>query len=116
MVTNPNGPADGSTSSIADIMKMTNPAVAVPGGGVRGVFGSILGGIGNMVFPGLGTVIGGAVAGAGLGGAMPTLGSETTQYLMLQQQMERESLAFETASTVMKVRHDAALHAVENMK
>ena len=47
---------------------------------------------------------------------MPTLGSQTTQYLMLQRQIQQESLAFETASTVMKVRHDAALHAVENIK
>src|SRR3954470_19005627 len=111
MINNPNASPAGNTAALNDIMKLTNPSV--PGtGGLRGIFGSILGGIGNMVVPGLGSVIGGAVAGAGLGGAMPTLGSETTQYLMLQRQMEQESLAFETASTVMKVRHDAALHAV----
>jgi hypothetical protein len=115
MIKNPNASVAGSTSSIDDIMKLTNPAVPGPGG-IRGVFGSILGGLGNLAFPGLGTVIGGAIGGAGLGAAMPTLGSETTQYLMLQRQMEQESLAFETASTVMKVRHDAAIHAVENMK
>jgi hypothetical protein len=115
MVNNPNTSVAPSTPSLDSIAKLTNPAVPTSGG-VRGVFGSILGGIGNLAFPGLGTLIGGAVGGAGLGAAMPTLGSETTQYLLLQQQMERESLAFETASTVMKVRHDAAIHAVENMK
>jgi hypothetical protein len=115
MINNPNALAAGSTSSLNDILKLTNPPVTGTGG-VRGVFGSILGGLGNLVMPGLGSVIGGAIGGAGLGAAMPTLGSDTTQYLMLQKQMEQESLAFETASTVMKVRHDAALHAVENMK
>jgi hypothetical protein len=115
MVTNPNALPAGSPSSLSDIIKMTNPSVPGPKG-ARGVFGSILGGIGNVIFPGLGTVLGGAVAGAGLGAAMPTLGSETTQYLVLQRQIQLETLAFETASTVMKVRHDAALHAVQNMK
>jgi len=114
MIKTPNAPA-GGPAALDDVMKLTNPSV--PGtGGARSVFGSILGGIGNLVVPGLGTVIGGAVAGTGLGGAMPTLGGETTQYLMLQRQIQQETLAFETASTVMKVRHDAALHAVENMK
>ena len=118
MTNNPNAPIAGSSAgspSIDDIMKLANPTVPGPSG-ARGLFGSILGGIGNIVFPGLGTILGGAIAGAGLGAAMPTLGGQTTQYLMLQQQIERESLAFETASTVLKVRHDSALHAVENMK
>ena len=114
MVTNPNSAAAG-TPSIDDIMKMASPSVPSTGG-VRGAFGSILGGLGNMVFPGLGSAIGGAIAGTGLGAAMPTLGGQTTQYLVLQQQIEQESLAFETATTVLKVRHDSALHAVENMK
>jgi hypothetical protein len=113
MVYNPN--VVGSTPSLDSITNPTSPAVPTSGG-VRGVFGSILGGIGNLAFPGLGTLIGGAVRGTALGAAMPTLGSETTQYLQLQQQIEQESLAFETASTVLKVRHDAAIHAVENMK
>lgn len=105
-----------ATPSIDDIMKLASPTVPGTGTGARGVFGSILGGIGNMVFPGLGTVLGGAITGAGLGAAMPTLGGQTTQFLQLQQQIENESLAFETASTVLKVRHDCALHAVENFK
>ena len=114
MLSNPNAPAAGS-SSLDDIMKLTNPVLPGPRG-VRGVFGSILGGLGNMVFPGLGTVLGGAIGGAALGGALPTLGGETTQYLALQRQVQLETLAFETASTVLKVRHDCALHAIQNMK
>lgn len=114
MLRNPNPPAAG-TPSLDEIMKLTSPALPGPRG-IRGVFGSILGGIGNMVFPGLGTVLGGAIGGAALGAAMPTLGGETTQYLALQRQIQLETLAFETASTVMKVRHDCALHAIQNMK
>jgi hypothetical protein len=114
MTNNPNASIAG-TPSIDDIMKLASPTLPGPSG-ARGVFGSILGGIGNVVFPGLGTVLGGAITGAGLGAAMPTLGGQTTQFLQLQQQIEQESLAFETASTVLKVRHDCALHAVENFK
>jgi hypothetical protein len=84
--------------------------------GVRGVFGSILTGVGNIIFPGLGTAIGAAVGGTALGAAMPGLGSETTQYLTLQRQIQLETIAFETASTVLKVRHDASMHAIQNMK
>lgn len=112
-ISNPNTPA---TSSLDDILKLTSPAVPSSGGGVRGVFGSILGGLGNIIMPGLGTIIGGAIGGGVLGAAMPTLGNETTQYLALQRQINNETLAFETASTVMKVRHDSALHAIQNMK
>jgi hypothetical protein len=114
MTNNPNASIAGSPS-IDDIMKLASPTVPTPSA-ARGVFGSILGGLGNMVFPGLGTILGGAITGAGLGAAMPTLGGQTTQFLQLQQQIEQESLAFETASTVLKVRHDCALHAVENFK
>jgi hypothetical protein len=114
MISNPN-PSVPPGTSLDDIMKLTSPQL--PGSrGVRGVFGSILGGVGNMVFPGLGTVLGGAIGGAALGAAMPTLGGETTQYLQLQQKLGQDQLAFELASTVMKVRHDSALHAIQNMK
>jgi hypothetical protein len=114
MINNPKATSAGSTSSVDDILKIANAGSG--SGGVRGVFGSILGGVGNLAFPGLGSAIGGAIGGAALGASMPTLGSQSTQFLLLQQKIQQESLAFETASTVLKVRHDAALHAVENMK
>ena len=108
-------PSPSGAGSLNDILKLTQPSVPGPSG-IRGVFGSILGGIGNIFMPGLGSVIGNAIGGSALGAAMPTLGGETTQYLALQQQIENESLAFETASTVMKVRHDCAQQAIQNMK
>jgi hypothetical protein len=114
MIRNQNPPVPAGPS-LDEIMNLTKPNVPGPRG-ARGVFGSILGGLGNLVFPGLGTVLGGAVAGGALGAAMPTLGAETTQYLVLQRQIQLETLAFETASTVLKVRHDCALHAIQNMK
>jgi hypothetical protein len=101
--------------SIDDITRLTAPQLPGPRG-ARGVFGSILGGIGNMVFPGLGTVLGGAIGGGALGALTPTLGAEAGQYLALQRQISQDQLAFETASTVMKVRHDCFLHAIQNMK
>ena len=110
MISNPTS----TGTSINDILKLTNPTPST--GGVRGVFGSILGGLGNMVFPGLGSVIGGAITGGALGASMPVLGGDTTQYLQLQQEIEQESIAFETASTVLKVRHDSASTAIQNMK
>ncbi len=115
MIGNPNASIAG-TPSIDDIMKLASPTTLPGTSSARGVFGSILGGLGNMVFPGLGTVLGGAIGGAALGAAMPTLGGQTTQFLQLQQQIEQESLAYETASTVLKVRHDCAQQAIENMK
>jgi hypothetical protein len=115
MVRNPNASAAPASSSLDDVMRLSQPTIPGPSR-ARGIFGSILGGLGNLVFPGLGTIIGGAVGGAGLGAAMPTLGGETSSYLMLQRQIQQETLAFETASTVLKVRHDCALHAIQNMK
>jgi hypothetical protein len=110
MINTPNSP-----SPLDDITRLTSPTLPGPSG-ARGLFGSILGGIGNMVFPGLGTIIGGAIGGGALGAALPTLGSETTQYLALQRQIGQEQIAFELASTVMKVRHDSVIHVIQNLK
>jgi hypothetical protein len=100
--------------SLDDVLKLAQPKT--PPSGFRQVLGSIVGGVGNVLMPGLGSVIGGAIGGGALGAALPTLGGETTQYLQLQRQIQLESLAFETASTVLKVRSDAAHQAIQNMK
>jgi hypothetical protein len=113
MITNPN--ATYGTTSLNDILKLTAPSTPGPSG-FRGVLGSIVGGIGNILMPGMGTIIGNAIGGSALGATMPGLGGQTTQYLALQQEIENEQIAFETASTVLKVRHDAASTAIQNMK
>lgn len=115
MISNPNSQTN-PTSSLSSILNMTSPAASVGPSGVRGVFGSILGGIGNIAMPGLGTLIGNAIGGSALGASMPLLGGQTTQYLQLQQQIEAESTAFNLASTVLKVRSDSANKAIDNMK
>jgi hypothetical protein len=51
-----------------------------------------------------------------LGAAMPTLGSNTTQYLAMQNQMQQEQIAFEMASTVLKIRADSSMAAIRNMQ
>lgn len=114
MISSNNG-STNATSGLNEILNTTAPASVGPSG-ARAVFGSILGGIGNLVAPGLGSIIGNAIGGSALGGSMPLLGGQTTQYLQLQQQIESESIAYDLASTVLKVRHDSASKAIDNMK
>ena len=52
---------------------------------------------------------GSAVGGTGL------MGSNPAQYLQLQQQMNMQQEAWETASAVMKCRHDASMSAIRNI-
>jgi hypothetical protein len=40
---------------------------------------------------------------------------DTAGYLQLQQQMDAQTEAFQTASSVMKARHDAAMAAIRNI-
>jgi hypothetical protein len=42
--------------------------------------------------------------------------AESMQYLQLQQQMNQAQVIFETASAIMKCRHDASLAAVRNIQ
>lgn len=79
-------------------------------GAFRKILGGVVGGVGNMVAPGLGSMIGNAISG-GVG----NLTGNTMQYLQLQQQMNAQSEAFETASAVMKSRHDASMAAIRNI-
>jgi len=78
--------------------------------GFRRVLGGLLGGIGNVFAPGIGGLLGGAVGGTG-----GLMGSNPAQYLQLQQQMNAQQEAWETASAVMKCRHDASMSAIRNI-
>lgn len=118
--------------SIDQILQATQPTKQP--GGFRKVLGSLVGGVGNMFAPGIGSLIGGTISGsiggigggvggiggsigigAGGAGAYAGFGSEPMQYLQLQQQMEQESEAYETASMVLKSRHDASMQAIRNI-
>jgi hypothetical protein len=112
MITNNNSNA---ASSLSSILNMTS-APSVGPSKARSIFSSILGGTANMFFPGLGTIIGNAVGGSALSAGTPMLGAQTTQYLQLQQEIESETIAFNLASNVLKVRADAESKAIDNMK
>jgi hypothetical protein len=84
------------------------------GGRFRSILGGVVGGATNLVAPGLGTTIGGLISGGRLNST--GLLGESEQFLELQRQMQMEMRAFETASTVLKTRHDASMSAIRNIK
>lgn len=83
-------------------------------GGFRRVLGGVVGGVGNIIMPGVGSAIGGLISGGPLNGS--GLLGESTQFLELQRSIQMEARAFETASAVMKSRHDASMAAIRNLK
>jgi len=107
----------GSDSfTINSLIQQTQPST------FRRVLGGVVGGAANMVAPGLGSLVGGAISGSGsslLGnstGIQGALNSDSMFYLQLQEQMEAEQRAFESASNVLKSRHDAAMSAIQNIR
>ena len=113
--------------SIDQILQATQPAKQP--GGFRRVLGALVGGVGNVFAPGIGSLIGGSISGGGILGGLSGgvsiggiggiggaggLGSDTMQYLQVQRQLEQESEAFESASMVLKSRHDASMQAIRN--
>jgi uncharacterized protein YcfJ len=94
---------------IDQILQSTQPT-SQPGT-FRKILGGVVGGVGNMFLPGLGGLIGSAISGGVGGGLM----GQTMQYLQLQQQMNAQSEAFETASAVLKSRHEASMDAIRNI-
>jgi outer membrane lipoprotein SlyB len=104
--------ASSPNYNIDQILQATKPP-SQPSG-FRRVLGGIVGGVGNIFAPGIGGLIGNAIAGnAGLN--VGGLAGETMQYLQLQRQMAAETEAFETASSVIKARHDASMAAIRNI-
>jgi hypothetical protein len=98
--------------SIEQIMQSTQGVKE--SSGFRRILGSVVGGVGNILLPGVGGAIGNLISG----GALNSTGllGESTQFLELQRSMQMESRAFETASAVMKSRHDASMAAIRNLK
>jgi hypothetical protein len=113
MPVNPPNPAQSSDVNVDDILKQAQPSKP---GGFKGVLTSIGKGAANILLPGLGSALGGGISSRLLGAAMPTLGTDTTQYLSMQNQIEQEQIAFEMVSTVLKVRADSSMSAIRNMQ
>jgi len=105
--------ASPSNYGLDQILQATKPPST--GGGFRSILGGLIGSVGNMFMPGMGGMIGGLISG-GMGGGTGGLLQDSMQYLQLQKQMNAESEAFQTASTIMKCRHDSAMAAVRNMQ
>lgn len=114
--------------SLDQILQATQPPKQP--GAFRRVLGSLVGGVGNLVAPGIGGLIGGVIGGGSLGGILSgsggglsgslSLGSgglmgDTMQFLQLQQQMGQQQELFEAASAIVKSRHDAASQAIRNI-
>jgi len=106
--------------SIDQILQATQPAKQP--GGFRRVLGALVGGAGNMFAPGIGSLIGGTISGGGILGGVSVgvggltgMGSDPMQYIQLQQQISQQSEMFETASQVLKSRHDASMQAIRNI-
>jgi outer membrane lipoprotein SlyB len=99
--------------TMEDILRHTRPANQT--GGFRRVLGAVAGGVGNVFLPGIGGVIGSAIAG-GAPGSTGLLGSEPGQFLELQRAMQMEIRAFELASTMLKVQHDSMMSITRNIK
>jgi hypothetical protein len=106
------GKSDKSDLNIDEILNHAQPS---KGGRFKSILGAIGRGALNIAFPGLGGAIGGGISARLLGSAMPGLGSDAGQYLAFQRQMQQEQLAFETVSTILKIRADTSMTAIRNM-
>ena len=109
------GAAYTPNNTLDDLGKTPLESAPKQPGAYRKAAGAVVAGVGNVFFPGLGTAIGGMIAGGGIGG-IGGLGGEAQQYLEMQRKVQAESRAFEAASTILKVRHDASMSAIRNMK
>jgi hypothetical protein len=113
----PTNPSQNSDPNVDDILKQTQPAKS-------GGFKRVMSGIGkvaattaaNILLPGIGGALGGGISAQLLGAAMPSLGTDVTQYLAMQNQLQQEQIAFEMATTVLKIRGDSSMAAIRNME
>lgn len=99
------------SSSVETPAANTQPATGPTG--FRGVLSRIAGFAANIATPGLGATIGGLI---GANSSLGTLNNDPMQYLQLQQQVLSEARAFETASNVLKAKHDSAMAAIRNVR
>ena len=102
--------------SIDSILNATQATAPHHSGVFRRILGGVAGGALNMVAPGMGSLIGNAIAGGVPGISSNGLLGDAAQYLQLQQQIDAQTQAFETASNVLKCRHDAMMACIRNIQ
>jgi hypothetical protein len=78
-------------------------------GTFRRVLGGVVGGVGNLLLPGVGGLLGSALSGSGVG-------LSAGPFLAIQEQIQAEARAVELQSTIMKVKHDMCMSCIRNMK
>jgi hypothetical protein len=119
MAINPTNPSQNTDVTVSDILNQAQPAKS---SGFKRVMSSIGKGAANILLPGLGGLsglggaLGGGISSQLLGAALPSMGSDTTQYLAMQNQMQQQQIAFEMVSTVLKIRADSSMSAIRNMQ
>ncbi len=107
------------SSDVSDVMNMVNgmgTGTTGKRGGFRQLLAGVVGAVGNMVAPGIGGALGSLISGGNSLTSQNGLLGDSTQYLQMQAQMAMEQRQFETASTILKNRHEAAMSAIRNMK
>jgi outer membrane lipoprotein SlyB len=110
-------PSGGNGIDINNVMQTiqaTQPQ-STKGGAFRKIAGALVGGVGNIFMPGVGSAIGNMISG-GMGSAGSMLGPGAQQALMFQQQMSQDMQQFEMTTTLIKNRHDSVMSAIRNMK
>ncbi len=100
--------------SLEQIMQAAEPQPQPSG--FRRLLGGIIGGVGNMLMPGVGGMIGNAISGGGSGmGQSGGILGDSMKYIQLQAEMTKEQEQYEAVSAVLKSRHDSCMDAIRNI-
>jgi len=97
--------------SLSDIPIPAPDPEPKPANAFVGALGRVAGAASNIFLPGAGGIFSDMLRGMGVG----AFGSDSVQYLRLQQRMQAESRAYEAVSSVLKAKHDAAMDSLRNI-
>lgn len=115
-------PRTESATQIRTYVRRDQPVCDRPTSRARSVFSTILraaGAVASIAVPGAGPAIGALAQAMHRNSREATAfdgESDALRYLELQRAIEQESRVFETASNVMKARHDAMMSSIRNLK